>query len=145
MVYQGASLGRWISGVEDAKEQEDQGPGDDVPHDPAFREIEDAPHRPRPLHREAKKPSVSVARLRPSQRYIARGGVAASIPHVRAGRVRRHLGDVHADAPPDPRREPRRDPGLQLLRGVRGPHGPSAASTLRPNYPHHLLLRMAAM
>src|SRR5437762_2824299 len=123
-------IGDWSSDVcssdLDPQEKEDEDPVDDEADNPPLREIEDAPHRPRPLPREAKKPSVPVPRLRPSQRYIARGGVGPSILHVRAGRIRRHLGNARADAPPDPRREPRRDPGLQLLRRVRGPHGPSS-------------------
>src|SRR5881409_2287866 len=74
--------------------------------------------------RGAKKPSVSVATLRPFQKYIARRRVGMSDPHVRPRRIRTCLGHVPGDASPDARGEPRADPRLQLLRRIRRPHGP---------------------
>src|SRR3989454_3461110 len=73
--------------------------------------------------RGAKKPSVSVATLRPFQKYIARRRVGMSDPHVRPRRVRTRLGHVPGDASSDARGEPRADSRLQLLRRVRCPHG----------------------
>src|SRR2546427_13219816 len=95
--------------------------------------------------RGAKKPSVSVATLRPFQKYIARRRVGMSDPHVRPRRVRTRLGHV-----PGTHRQthgenhvPTRDfnccgedAGLMALR---------AASGLKPGYPERLLLRMAPM
>src|SRR5881409_3455775 len=74
--------------------------------------------------RGAKKPSVSVATLRPFQKYIARRRVGMSDPHVRPRRVRTRLGHVPGDASSDARGEPRADPRLQLLRRIRRLHGP---------------------
>src|SRR5213594_2675074 len=73
--------------------------------------------------RGAKKPSVSVATLRPFQKYIARRRVGMSDPHVRPRRVRTRLGHVPGDASPNARGQPRADPRLQLLRRVRRLHG----------------------
>src|SRR2546430_12945 len=68
-------LGRCVPLVRDSEEEEDQNPKDDVPDDPPLREVEEPTHRHCPLHPGAKKPPVSVASVRLSQRYIARGRV----------------------------------------------------------------------
>src|SRR2546428_51969 len=109
-------LGGWVPVVEQAHEQENQNPEDDVPGDSPFREIKDPAHRPPPSQAENKKPSVPVATLRLFQRYIAPRCVCRPIAHVRRDRVRRHLGDVRPDASRDPRGKPRPDAGFQLLR-----------------------------
>src|SRR6059036_51986 len=68
-------LGRCVPLVKDSEEEEDQNPKDDVPDDPPLREVEEPTHRHCPLQPGAKKPPVSVASVRLSQRYIARGRV----------------------------------------------------------------------
>ncbi len=74
-----------IIAVEEAEEQKDQDPEDDVTRDPSLREIEDPAHSVVRSSGEDKKPSVSVARMRPFQKYIGRDGVCEAIPHVRTG------------------------------------------------------------
>src|SRR5438132_4354321 len=93
---------------------------------PAIRRF--AKSKTRPIVRAVGSRGARIHRSHSQPRDHSKGtspweAVTSAILHVRPRRVRRQLGHVRPDAPPDPRGEARSDPGFQLLRRVRRPDG----------------------